>query len=89
MAIAKSTASEEAVEQPNEEVATADTQPLEQPIEEETPTNVSVPSRETVGVFKPPPERDPAEWSEPGWEQGLFPGDRNSYPDPEKPERSY
>ena len=35
-------------------------------------------------------ERDPDDWEEPGdREKGFFPGDPNTYPDPENPSRSY
>jgi hypothetical protein len=55
---------------------------------EEAPTNIDTPSRQVVRSFVPP-QRDPADFTEPGLEQGLYPGDPNLYQDPEKMERSY
>ena len=41
-----------------------------------------------VPASPPPVERDPDEWTEPSWDKGMFPGDPNTYPDPENPMRS-
>jgi hypothetical protein len=58
------------------------------PAKEEAPTNIDAPSRQVVRSFVPP-QRDPADFTKPGLEQGFYPGDPNLYQDPEKMERSY
>jgi hypothetical protein len=73
------------------------------PPEEQTPVEGTVDEREVltpepdsgeqrqVTLIPGVPEERPApeDWTEPGWVEGMFPGDPNTYPDPENPTQSY
>ena len=69
-----------------EPVLITDDQPTE-----ETPTEDDVPQEADQRQVLPAETvtRDPEDWTEPGdWEKGFFPGDPNTYPDPDNPTRS-
>ena len=61
--------------------------PEETPAEESEATPWSD-QTQVIPVPKPA-ERDPKDWKEPSWKDGMFPGDPNVYPDPENPPLSY
>lgn len=60
----------------------------EQPAEDSGETEV-VQHEQQQMVQPETVERKPEDWKEPGWEQGMFPGDPNTYPDPENLPQSY
>ena len=61
--------------------------PTDQPVSEDVDVPQEADQRQVL-----PAEtvtRDPDDWKEPGdWEKGFFPGDPNTYPDPDNPTRS-
>lgn len=60
------------------------------PPPDEAPAEEPVDQQQVVPMDGVPEDRPaPEDWSEPGWKEGMFPGDPNTYPDPENPAQSY
>jgi len=60
------------------------------PPAEDAPAEEPVEQSQVVPVPGVPEDRPaPEDWKEPGWKEGMFPGDPNTYPDPENPAQSY